>query len=134
MLSTTHSLIAEIPSAINYQGRLNNSAGVPQPGGKTVSLKILDSSTEGTLLYSENLGNVTIDANGVYGFQFGANGVGTPASFAAALAASSEQWLELTVDGVAQAPQTKDPSSPLCLDGRRASRRHGLIIHDCRWR
>jgi hypothetical protein len=115
MLCMAQSAFAAIPAAINYQGRLTNSAGVPQQGGKTMSLKILDSSTEGTLLYSENLGNVTIDANGVYGFQFGAIGAGTPPNLTTALAASTEQWLELTVNGEPQAPRQKILAVPYAL-------------------
>lgn len=65
---------AAVPSGINYQGRLTNASGVPQVGNRTMSLKIYDAATAGTLLYSETIGNVTVDANGVYGFQFGAAG------------------------------------------------------------
>ena len=39
-----------------------------------MSLKIYDAATAGTQLYAETIGNVTVDANGVYGFQFGAGG------------------------------------------------------------
>ncbi len=65
---------AAVPTAINYQGRLTNADGVPQSGSKTMSLKIYDAATSGTLLYAETLGSVAVDANGVYGFQFGATG------------------------------------------------------------
>ena len=65
---------ADVPSLINYQGRLTNAAGVPQPGTKAMSVKIYNAATAGTQLYSETMGNVTVDANGVYGFQFGATG------------------------------------------------------------
>lgn len=65
---------AAAPSAINYQGRLTNAAGVPQPGSKAMSLKIYDAATSGTQLYSETMGSVVVDANGVYSFQFGAVG------------------------------------------------------------
>ncbi len=65
---------ADVPSLINYQGRLTNAAGVPQPGTKAMSVKIYNAATAGAQLYSENMGNVTVDPNGVYGFQFGATG------------------------------------------------------------
>jgi hypothetical protein len=58
---------------------------------------------------------VTTDANGVYGFQFGASGAGNPPSISTVLAASVEQWLELTVDGVAQAPRQKILAVPFAL-------------------
>jgi len=74
MLAAAQLAPADVPSAINYQGRLTNSAGLPQPGTRAMSLKIYDAATSGTLLYSETVGNVVVDANGVYGFQFGATG------------------------------------------------------------
>ncbi len=103
---------AATPSAINYQGRLTNAAGVPQQGDRAMGVKIYDATTGGTLLYSETVGNVAVDANGVYGFQFGS---GTPGSFANVLAASAEQWLELMVDGVAQVPRQKILAVPFAL-------------------
>ena len=63
-----------VPSAINYQGRLTNATGVPQPGTRTMSMKVFDAATSGTQLYAENMGSVAVDANGVYSFQFGATG------------------------------------------------------------
>jgi hypothetical protein len=74
MLATALLAPAAVPSAINYQGRLTNASGVPQTGSKAMSLKIYDAATSGTLLYAETLGSVAVDANGVYGFQFGASG------------------------------------------------------------
>ena len=74
MLAAAQIAPAAVPSAINYQGRLTNAAGVPQPGTRATSLKIYDAATSGTLLYAETVGNVVVDANGVYGFQFGATG------------------------------------------------------------
>jgi hypothetical protein len=65
---------AAVPSGINYQGRLTNAAGIPQAGNRTMNLKIYDAPTAGTQLYSESIGSIPVDANGVYGFQFGASG------------------------------------------------------------
>ena len=73
-LTMAHLAPAAVPSAINYQGRLTNASGVPQPGTRAMSLNIFDAATAGTLLYAETVGNVTVDANGVYGFQFGVGG------------------------------------------------------------
>ena len=74
LLATALLAPAAVPSAINYQGRLTDASGVPQSGSKAMSLKIYDAATSGTLLYAETLGSVAVDANGVYGFQFGATG------------------------------------------------------------
>jgi hypothetical protein len=65
---------ASVPSTINYQGRLTNAAGVPQPGSRVMSIKIYDAAASGVQVYSENIGNVTVDDNGVYSFQFGDSG------------------------------------------------------------
>ncbi len=62
---------ADVPSLINYQGRLTDSSGAPVTGSKTFAISIYDAATAGNLLYSESIGAVTLDSNGVYSFQFG---------------------------------------------------------------
>ena len=64
---------ADTPELINYQGRLTNPDGSPQAGTKTFSLSIWDDATGGAALYSEDLGEVLLDENGIYSFQFGAD-------------------------------------------------------------
>lgn len=106
---------AAVPSAINYQGRLTNAGGVPQPGVRTMIVRIYDSATNGRLLFSETIGNVTVDANGIYGFNFGANGESGSGTLASALSNSIENWLELTVDGVPQTPRQKLLAVPFAM-------------------
>lgn len=74
LLATAQIAPAAVPSTINYQGRLTNALGVVQTGTKSMSIKIYDAATAGTQLYAETIGNVTLDTNGIYGFQFGAAG------------------------------------------------------------
>jgi hypothetical protein len=74
ILATVPLAPAAVPSAINYQGRLSNASGASQEGNRAMGVKLYDADTGGTLLYSEILGNVAVDANGVYAFQFGASG------------------------------------------------------------
>ena len=62
---------AQVPSLINYQGRLTAANGSPVTGSKTFAISIYDAATGGTLLYTESIGAVTLDSNGVYSFQFG---------------------------------------------------------------
>ncbi|MCX8497362.1 MAG: hypothetical protein ORN51_14365 [Akkermansiaceae bacterium] len=62
---------AQVPSLINYQGRLTDATGEPVTGSKTFAISIYDAATGGTLLYTESIGAVTLDSNGVYSFQFG---------------------------------------------------------------
>ena len=65
---------AQVPSLINYQGRLTNANGDPVTGSKNFAISIYDAVTGGTLLYTETIGAVTLDDNGVYSFQFGGSG------------------------------------------------------------
>ena len=65
---------AQVPSLINYQGRLTDANGDPVTGSKNFSLSIHDAATGGNLLYTETIGAVTLDSNGVYNFQFGSAG------------------------------------------------------------
>ena len=66
--------LATVPSLINYQGRLTDSGGEPVTGSRSFTLSIYDASTSGVLLYTENIGVVTLDAKGIYSFQFGGTG------------------------------------------------------------
>ena len=67
-------LTAAVPSEINYQGRLTDSNGDAVTGDVTMSLKIFDAATDGNEIYSEDIGTVTLDSNGIYSFEFGAGG------------------------------------------------------------
>ena len=62
-----------VPTEINYQGVLTDQNGNPVNGVRAMQLKIYDAPTGGTLLYSEDLGNVPVQ-DGIYSFSFGANG------------------------------------------------------------
>jgi hypothetical protein len=65
---------AQVPSLINYQGRLTDADGAAVTGTKNFSISIYDAATAGNLLYTESIGAVTLDDNGVYSFQFGSAG------------------------------------------------------------
>lgn len=73
-LSTALLAIGQVPSLINYQGRLTDANGNPVTGSKNFAISIFDAATGGNLLYSETIGAVTIDNNGIYSFQFGSAG------------------------------------------------------------
>jgi hypothetical protein len=62
-----------VPSGINYQGTLTDDQGNPVTGTRTMSIKLYDAATGGTLLYSENIGTVDV-SDGVFSFEFGAGG------------------------------------------------------------
>jgi len=67
-------IIWSAPAEINYQGRLTDGNGDAVTGNVLMSLKLFDAATAGNEIYSENIGTVTLDNNGVYSFQFGAEG------------------------------------------------------------
>ena len=73
-LLLTVTLVWAVPSEINYQGRLTDANGDAVTGDVTMSLKMFDAATEGNEIYSEDIGTVTLDSNGVYSFEFGASG------------------------------------------------------------
>ena len=74
LLLATATLAWAVPSEINYQGRLTDANGDAVTGDVTMSLKMFDSATDGNEIYSEDIGTVTLDSNGVYSFEFGAGG------------------------------------------------------------
>ena len=74
LLLITATLAWAVPSEINYQGRLMDANGDAVTGDVTMSLKMFDAATDGNEIYSEDIGTVTLDSNGIYSFEFGANG------------------------------------------------------------
>ena len=70
----TATLTWAVPSEINYQGRLTDANGDAVTGDVTMSLKMFDAATDGNEIYSEDIGTVTLDSNGIYSFEFGASG------------------------------------------------------------
>ena len=76
----TSTLAWAVPSEINYQGRLTDSNGNAVTGDVSMSLKMYDAATGGNELYSEDIGTVTLGENGIYSFQFGADGQSTVAA------------------------------------------------------
>jgi len=74
LLLASATLAWAVPAQINYQGRLTDANGDPVTGEVSMSLKMFDAATAGNELYSEDIGTVTLDDNGVYSFPFGASG------------------------------------------------------------
>jgi hypothetical protein len=112
------------PTEINYQGVLTDQNGNPVNGVRAMQIKIYDAPTGGTLLYSEDLGNVPVQ-DGIYSFSFGANGTsnalttetiaianGTVSTFQKVLAAPSVVAGSVTVtDGTYTWDQTNGSSN-----------------------
>jgi len=115
LLIATATLAWAVPSQINYQGRLTDANGDAVTGDVAMSLKMFDAATEGNEIYSEDIGTVTLDSNGIYSFEFGASGqsvVDGTVTIAGALSAADAHWLELSVDGTAQSPRERVLSVP----------------------
>ena len=74
LLLATTTLSWAVPSKINYQGRLSDTFGEPITGDVSITLKMFDASVAGEELYVEDIGNVSLDDNGFYSFQFGSGG------------------------------------------------------------
>ena len=69
--------LSAVPNDINYQGRLTDANGDAITGDVSMSVKMYDAQSGGNEIYSEDIGTVTLDENGVYRFQFGASGNST---------------------------------------------------------
>jgi sugar lactone lactonase YvrE len=102
------------PSAINYQGVLSNPDGSPVNGVRSMRVKIYDAPTGGRLLYSEDIGNVTVQ-NGAYSFAFGTAGAGV------ASALTGNDHLALEVNGAEGAPRTRLLAVPFALKSAASS-------------
>lgn len=57
----TTEVLAVIPHAINYQGRLTDSSGGPLTGAYDVTFRIYDAQTAGNLLWQETHASVVVD-------------------------------------------------------------------------
>ena len=66
-----------IPAENNFQGVLLDGSGNGVTGTRAMTLKLYDAAIGGNLLYTEDLGNVSVN-KGVYSFNFGTNGTGNP--------------------------------------------------------
>ncbi|QHI69277.1 Kelch repeat-containing protein [Tichowtungia aerotolerans] len=110
---------AGVPSEINYQGRLTDSGGNAVTGDVSMAVRIYDSAENGNELYSEDIGTVTLDVNGIYSFQFGSTGQSVAnenePALTGALQDASSHWLELSLNGIAQSPREKILTVPFSL-------------------
>jgi hypothetical protein len=106
------SLHAQIPSLINYQGRLTDAQGNPVNGNRTMSIHIYDAASGGNLTYSENVGNITV-TNGTYSFQFGSAGNGI-----IGVLSGFSDYLALSVNGSEESTRTRLLAVPYALKAK----------------
>jgi len=92
------SAVAAVPSAINAQGKLTDSGGLPLPAGaKTFTFRVFDAVSGGTKVWPVSPGevqSVTTSTEGLWTALVGAIDPLTEIVFA-----DSSRWLEIEVDG-----------------------------------
>jgi len=102
-------LTAQIPSLINYQGRLTDAQGNPVTGNRTMVVRVYDAPTGGNMTYEEAIGTVPV-ANGTYSFQFGGEGDGI-----IAVLIGFSDYLALSVNGTEETTRTRLLAVPYAL-------------------
>jgi len=112
--STALALAAQVPSLINYQGRLTDGSGSPLSGDRTMAVSVYDAASGGNLTYSEAIGTVSV-ANGTYSFQFGASGNGIVSAL------SGQDYLALTVNGTEETTRTRLLAVPFALKAKESA-------------
>jgi len=104
----------QVPSLINYQGRLTDGSGNAVTGNRTMAVSVYDAASDGNLTYSESLGTVSV-ANGTYSFQFGASGNGIVSVL------SGQDFLALTVNGTEESTRTRLLAVPYALKAKESA-------------
>jgi hypothetical protein len=104
-------LAAQVPSLINYQGRLTDGSGNPVTGNRTMAVRLYDAASGGNLTYAETIGTVAV-RNGTYSFQFGASGNGIVSVL------SGQDYLALTVNGTEESTRTRLLAVPYALKAK----------------
>ena len=107
-------LAAQVPSLINYQGRLTDGSGSPVSGNRTMAVRLYDAATGGNMTYEETIGTVGV-ANGTYSFQFGASGNGIVSVL------SGQDFLALTVNGTEESTRTRLLAVPYALKAKESA-------------
>jgi formylglycine-generating enzyme required for sulfatase activity len=110
-LFTALPLCAQVPSLINYQGRLTDGSGSPVSGNRTMAVRLYDAGSGGNMTYAETIGTVSV-ANGTYSFQFGASGNGIVSVL------SGQDYLALTVNGTEETTRTRLLAVPFALKAK----------------
>ena len=107
---------AQVPSLLEYDGYMTGNI----TGNRTIGVRLYNASTNGTLLYSENVGTVKV-TQGQFYFQYGQNGTsGNSTSSIAATLTGTQQWLALTVNGTAQTPRERLVAVPFALKAKQS--------------
>ena len=103
---------AEVPSAMNYQGRLLDAGGEPVSGVVTVRVDLFAAETGGAAVYGEEVGPVLVQ-NGLYAFAFGTNAAGVLAALT-----NAQCWLQVSIDGAPLTPRQRLLAAPYAVLSR----------------
>jgi len=111
---------AQVPQDMTYTGRLVDNLGDPLAGPVNLGLRIFDTETSGTQLYSEQHLGVPLNATGGFSVQLGL-GTSPVGTFDAALFSDVDRWLEVEVDSEVLNPRQIIGSVPWALIAERAN-------------
>ena len=106
VLLVSASVFADVPDQITYQGRLLYN-GSPVTAATSIVFRLYQTSSGGSTVWTETLGSVTPDSNGIYTVVLGET-VAVPDDY-------DSLWLELVVAGNVLTPRKKLTSAPFVL-------------------
>jgi hypothetical protein len=112
-------LHAFVPQVISFQGRVTNTAGVPQTGTYNLTFKMYNTETGGTASWTETQPAVQV-TNGIFNVLLGSMTVLPVSVFDNA----DNTWVEITVGSNVLSPRIRLVSSPFSY---MTSRTYGVI-------
>src|SRR5262245_33415547 len=125
-ISSREAIAVEPPPLIPLQGQLLASDGSPLVGPVNLAIAIWDSpSGSGTQIYREDQLNVGL-TNGVYNVTVG-QGTNQSGSLTQ-VGASPGRWLEISINGLPQAPRLRVTAVPFALISRDANTLNGNAL------
>ncbi len=112
--------LAEVPQDMTFTGRLVDSLGDPLTGPVNLELRVFQTNTGPTQLYSEQHLAVALDATGGFSVQLGL-GTSPSGTFDASLFAGMERWLEVLVGAEVLTPRQVIAAVPWALIAQQAN-------------
>lgn len=98
---------AQVPLMLNYQGRLLDETGQPVDGPEPMAVALFDAATGGSMIYTQDLGNVSVQ-NGLFTFLWGGDGLPDALAYTSC-------WLQVHAGGTVLTPRQRLASVPFAL-------------------